>query len=174
MSLKNRSDNNFIYFCSLLYSQMKKITKKYTNGEITVVWKPDLCIHATNCFTELPKVFIPYERPWIRMNAATTDKIIATVNSCPTDALTFYYNENDSDGKKKEEKPSAEISIVKNGPFLVKGSFKIVDVDGNEIVTESTASLCRCGKTKNRPFCDGSHLQCDFNLDDRSSEGSGK
>jgi len=152
---------------------MERITKKYTNGEITVVWKPNLCIHAATCFTELPKVFVPHKRPWIKMDGAATEDIMDTVAKCPTQALSYYWNNKDPQDM-KTEKEKTEIIIVKNGPFLVKGSFKIVDVDGNEIVTESTASLCRCGKTKNRPFCDGSHLQCDFNLDDRSSEGSGK
>jgi uncharacterized Fe-S cluster protein YjdI/CDGSH-type Zn-finger protein len=146
---------------------MKKISKKYTNGEITVVWKPDLCVHATNCFTELPKVFIPYERPWIRMNAATTNEIIATVNNCPTDALTFYYNDDVAQKEnKKEEKTVTEISIIKNGPFIIKGEFRIKDIDGNEIASASTASLCRCGHTKCRPFCDGSHVDAGFKMDE--------
>jgi CDGSH-type Zn-finger protein/uncharacterized Fe-S cluster protein YjdI len=146
---------------------MGKITKKYTNGEITVVWKPDLCVHATNCFTELPKVFVPYERPWVNMKGASTNEIIATVGNCPTDALTFFWN-NEGPKDKKEEKPTTEISIIKNGPFILKGSFKITDTDGNEIVTESTASLCRCGHTKNSPFCDGSHVDSGFKIDEGS------
>lgn len=147
---------------------MGKITKKYTNGEITVVWKPDLCIHATNCFTELPKVFIPYERPWVDMKGASTNEIIDTVGHCPTDALTFYWNNENKKDKKEKEKVATELSIMKNGPFLIKGSFKIFDTDGNEIVTESTAALCRCGQTKNKPFCDGSHVNAGFNVDEGS------
>ncbi|MFH0867379.1 MAG: (4Fe-4S)-binding protein [Bacteroidota bacterium] len=147
---------------------MGKVTKKYTNGEITVVWKPDLCVHATNCFTELPKVFIPYERPWIRMNEALTNEIITTVNSCPTDALTFYWNNEGPKDQQKAGQSTTEISIIKNGPYIVKGAFKITDTDGNEIETQSTASLCRCGYTKKRPFCDGSHVDSDFKIDEGS------
>ena len=151
---------------------MEKITKKYSNGEITVIWKPHLCIHAAICFTELPKVFIPYEKPWIKMNGATTDEIIDIVAQCPTQAISYYWNNKDQKGQKAEE-GKTEVIIIKNGPFLVKGSFKVLDIDGNEIVSENPASLCRCGQTKNKPFCDGSHLHCNFNIDDKSSEGSG-
>jgi CDGSH-type Zn-finger protein/uncharacterized Fe-S cluster protein YjdI len=153
---------------------MEKINKKYTNGEITVVWQPHLCVHATICFTELPKVFIPYERPWIKMNGASTDEIINIVEQCPTDALTFYWNKDKKEDKKDEKEKGAEISIVKNGPFVVKGSFKIKDIDGNEIVCGKSAALCRCGHTKNRPFCDGTHTDINFKLDDTSFEGSSK
>lgn len=143
---------------------MEKITKKYTNGDITVVWKPRLCVHSAICFTELPKVFIPYERPWVNMKAASTEEIMDTVSRCPTQALSYYYN-NEKEVTKKTDKSSAEISLIKNGPIVVKGSFKLTDTDGNEIVTENNAVLCRCGYTKNSPFCDGSHVMHDFNID---------
>jgi len=153
---------------------MEKITKKYTNGEITVIWQPHLCVHATTCFTELPKVFIPYERPWIKMDGATTEEIIDTVGRCPTDALTYFWNKKQSQNTENEDAKKTEISIIKNGPFVVKGSFRITDIDGNEIVCQKSAALCRCGRTKNRPFCDGTHTDWKFKLDDESSEGTSK
>ena len=104
---------------------MRKIVKKYTNGEITVVWQPDLCVHATTCFTELPKVFVPYERPWIKLDKGVTEEIIKTVCNCPTDALTYFWNKDMKEEQKTEntEEKSTEIKILKNGPFLVKGDF---------------------------------------------------
>ena len=139
-----------------------------------LLWKPDLCVHATICFTELPKVFIPYERPWILMKSASTEKIIDTVCQCPTQALSYFWNNKKQEEMKNEEEKNTEISIIKNGPYIIKGSFKITDIDGNEIVCEKSASLCRCGYTKNRPFCDGSHLESDFKIDDKTFEGSDK
>lgn len=141
---------------------MENISKKYTNGEVTVIWKPKLCIHAGTCFTELPKVFIPYERPWVNMDGAPTEKIIETVKQCPSAALSYYMNAEKASGSETNKEPEVTVSILKNGPVIVKGNIKMLDVDGNEIVTEGTTALCRCGASKNKPFCDGSHVQINF------------
>lgn len=69
------------------------ITKKYSNGEITVVWKSGLCIHSKKCWTGLPEVFNPKEKPWIKPDAAGTDAIIAQVNICPSGALSYFRND---------------------------------------------------------------------------------
>ena len=74
---------------------MKEITKKYTNGEVTIVWKPTVCTHSTICWklaTGLPKVFNPMERPWIKPENADTERIIEQVKKCPSGALSFYLN----------------------------------------------------------------------------------
>jgi uncharacterized Fe-S cluster protein YjdI len=68
------------------------IIKKYSNGEVTVVWKPDLCIHSRICFTGLGEVFDPRKRPWITPEKSTTDKIILQINKCPSGALSYYLN----------------------------------------------------------------------------------
>ncbi len=73
----------------------KDITKKYTNGEVTIVWKPAMCIHSKICWradTGLPEVFKPGEKPWIRPEASTTERIVEQVKKCPSGALGFYYN----------------------------------------------------------------------------------
>ncbi len=72
---------------------MKSITKKYTNGEVTIIWKPDVCSHSAICFRGLPEVFDPRERPWIRPENSTTDDIINQVKKCPSGALSYYMNE---------------------------------------------------------------------------------
>jgi len=71
---------------------MKEITKKYTNNEVTIVWKPGICIHSGICFRGLNEVFDPRKRPWITPENSTTDKIIDQVKKCPSAALTFYMN----------------------------------------------------------------------------------
>jgi uncharacterized Fe-S cluster protein YjdI len=71
---------------------MKDITKNYTNGEVTVVWQPAICIHSGICFRGLGEVFDPRRRPWIEMDKSTTDKIIAQVEKCPSAALTYRLN----------------------------------------------------------------------------------
>jgi uncharacterized Fe-S cluster protein YjdI len=72
---------------------MPKDTLKYRNDDITVVWKPNACIHSTLCWKGLIDVFNPKERPWIKMNGADTDKIIDQVKKCPSGALSYYMNE---------------------------------------------------------------------------------
>ena len=67
-------------------------TKKYTNGEVTVVWKPAVCIHSKKCWTGLIEVFNPKEKPWIKMDAASTERIIEQVKQCPSGALSFFMN----------------------------------------------------------------------------------
>jgi len=72
---------------------MRSVTKNYTNGEITVVWKNELCSHSTICFHGLPSVFDPRKNPWINMDGADTDRIIEQVKHCPSGALSFFWNE---------------------------------------------------------------------------------
>ena len=74
---------------------MKEITKEYSNGEITIVWKPQVCIHSTICWrgaAGLPEVFNPAERPWINMEGADTESITEQVKKCPSGALSFFEN----------------------------------------------------------------------------------
>lgn len=66
--------------------------KTYTNGEITVVWKPSLCTHSRRCWTGLPEVFDPRKRPWINAEGAGTEEIEAQVQKCPSGALSCRRN----------------------------------------------------------------------------------
>jgi len=72
---------------------MKEIIKKYTNGEIAVVWEPSKCIHSTICFKGLPEVFDPSKRPWVTIEGASTNQIINQVKGCPSGALSIQTNE---------------------------------------------------------------------------------
>ena len=72
---------------------MKDITKKYSNGEVTVVWKPNLCIHSAICFRGLSEVFDPRRRPWITPDKATSDKIVEQIKKCPSGALSYFMND---------------------------------------------------------------------------------
>jgi uncharacterized Fe-S cluster protein YjdI len=69
------------------------IKKEYTNGEVTIIWQPDLCIHSGICVRLLPKVYHPKERPWITPEHATTQEIIEQVKQCPSGALSFRMND---------------------------------------------------------------------------------
>ncbi len=66
---------------------MKK--KEYSNGEIAIVWQPDLCIHAGICIRTLPQVYRPQERPWVDPEKATTAQLIDQIDRCPSGALSW-------------------------------------------------------------------------------------
>ena len=72
-------------------------TKAYTNGEVTIVWRPDRCIHSGICARGLPDVFRPKDKPWVRPDAASTQELIGQVMRCPSGALTYYLNHENSD-----------------------------------------------------------------------------
>ncbi|MEO8232479.1 MAG: (4Fe-4S)-binding protein [Ignavibacteriota bacterium] len=138
--------------------------KEYTNDEITVIWKSDICIHSGNCVRGLSNVFNPKDRPWIKMYSASTDEIIKTVNNCPSGALTYKRN---NDMLEKVEATQAaqsktKVKIIKGGPYMVEGPCTFVDKDGNETFKEGKIFLCRCGGSKNKPYCDGSHKTIEF------------
>lgn len=71
---------------------MKEITMKYSNGEVTVIWKPHLCQHSGICARGLPAVFDPRRKPWIDASQAATAQIVEQVKKCPSGALSFLMN----------------------------------------------------------------------------------
>ncbi len=72
---------------------MPQKTFKYSNNDITVVWKPEVCQHSTLYWKGLIGVFNPKEKPWIKMNGTTTEQIIEQVKKCPSGALSYVMNE---------------------------------------------------------------------------------
>jgi uncharacterized Fe-S cluster protein YjdI len=150
--------------------------REYTNGEITVYWKPSKCIHVTTCYRELIEVFNPRNRPWVNMQGAPTEEIIRVVKLCPTAALSYKWNKDI--GKPDEEEkgkvtetpqlafePGATITVMKDGPLVIKGNFTIKTSAGGTLKQMKMASLCRCGHSKKMPFCDGSHREVGFTAD---------
>jgi uncharacterized Fe-S cluster protein YjdI len=157
-------------------------SRKYTNGEITVYWKPDTCVHASHCYRELIEVFDPGRRPWVDMYGSTTDRIIETVNMCPTDALTWKWNEDDKNrdidpsntnhinfarpelltpGNDITEEP-VSVKVMPDGPIVLNGTFTVNYGNNVKQVKESIISLCRCGGSNHMPFCDGVHRKIGF------------
>ena len=153
--------------------------REYSNEEITVYWKPVACIHASYCYRELLAVFDPTRRPWVNMKGAATEKIIETVDLCPTEALTWKWNDDEKNktvGKehtnhikfrrpelidkmdKSEQRESpVTVDIMTDGPIMITGSFTLKYNGNTKKIKDTLVSLCRCGKSYNQPFCDGSH-----------------
>jgi len=139
---------------------MKEITRKYTNGEVTIVWRPSICVHSTLCFTGLPDVFKPMERPWVTPEYSTTARMIEQVKKCPSGALSYYMN-NESLAQ-PVVKGESIVEIIKDGPLVVYGNITIKDKNGKEIKSDKVTAFCRCGATSNKPYCDGTHVKIGF------------
>lgn len=133
--------------------------KEYSNGQVTVVWQPKLCIHSGICFRGLPRVFQPRVRPWIKIEAASTEDIVNQVKTCPSGALSFYMNSEDD---KTAESLETKVEVLNNGPLLVYGTLKVTHKDGKEEIKNKTTAFCRCGGSNNKPYCDGTHVKQKF------------
>ena len=123
----------------------------YVGKKITIHDDRGICSHAGFCTDGLPKVFQMRTEPWINADAETVEKIIETIKKCPSGALSYtidgiLYN-------KFSEQP--EIQIIEDGPYFIKGSIELHDEDKPE--SKDHFALCRCGKSKNKPFCNGQH-----------------
>lgn len=133
--------------------------KRYTNNEITVIWKPDVCIHSTICWKGLIKVFNPRARPWVDMKGADSKQITEQVDKCPSGALSYFYN---SEGETKTGEDELIVEVTRNGPLLVYGNLKVKEENGTETERHKVTAFCRCGASANKPYCDGSHVKINF------------
>lgn len=139
--------------------KQKEIIKKYSNDDITVVWKPNTCIHSKKCWKELIQVFDPRNRPWINMEGATTEKIKKQVEACPSGALSYITNSKDN---KETLHTETKVEALENGPLLVYGTLHITNSDGTTEKKNKTTAFCRCGASQNKPYCDGAHVKYEF------------
>jgi uncharacterized Fe-S cluster protein YjdI len=131
----------------------------YRNEKIAVTWHPERCVHSQRCVNGLPAVFRPGERPWVRVDAATADAIARTVARCPSGALTFER----LDGGAQEAIPAETVvEALADGPLAVRGNLRIIGPDGTTLRQATRVTLCRCGQSSNKPFCDGTHLKIGF------------
>ncbi len=138
---------------------MKDITKKYSNGEITINWQPSKCIHSAICIKELPQVYNPNERPWLKIENASTEALRSQVQKCPSGALSYFMND---EANKESEILETKVEVMENGPLLIFGTLKITDKDGNTTLKDKTTAFCRCGQSANKPYCDGAHIKAGF------------
>ena len=107
-------------------------------------------------------VFHNREASFVEPDGASVAEIIDIVNQCPSGALSYTLDD-DSETRLIGE---ASISIAANGPYVLKGKVVLLDIDKGAGASESSCSLCRCGASKNKPFCDGSHWDINFSDDE--------
>ncbi len=138
--------------------------KEYTNGDITVVWEPLKCIHSGICVKGLPDVFQPKEKPWIKIEGASSTKIEEQVKACPSGALSYYYEKQkiNTENMSEVQKSGTMIQVIPNGPVKVSGPCEVALPNGETTTSEKDVFLCRCGASSNKPYCDGTHKKIEF------------
>ncbi|MGQ0532882.1 MAG: ferritin-like domain-containing protein [Caulobacteraceae bacterium] len=126
------------------------------DGEkVQITFNGKLCIHSRFCVTGAPKVFLANVKgPWIHPDAMNAEELMAVARECPSGAIQYRRR----DGGPEENTPPVNlIRTQEGGPYAFRGDLRI---DGTPIGYRAT--LCRCGASKNKPFCDGSHHDIGF------------
>ena len=135
------------------------VLKQYEGPGITVHWEPNLCIHVSNCIRAVPGVFKPDARPWVNVEGASADEIAAAIESCPTGALSYLRTDG---GPQEAPESPTKVEPRPNGPLFVRGDIEVIDAEGNVTRRATRIALCRCGQSRNKPYCDLSHRAVGF------------
>ncbi|NOT33873.1 MAG: hypothetical protein HOP12_06855 [Candidatus Eisenbacteria bacterium] len=138
---------------------MKERGKTFSSDAIIVRFDARRCIHAAECVYHLPQVFDPGRKPWIEPDHADADSIAEVVARCPTGALHF---ERRDGGAAEVPDRVNNVRVSRNGPLHVRGAIELIDADGGTLLRDTRVALCRCGASRNAPFCDNNHREIRF------------
>jgi glutamate synthase domain-containing protein 2/uncharacterized Fe-S cluster protein YjdI len=137
----------------------------YEGRDITILDNRGVCSHRGHCTDNLPAVFRQGTEPWIDPNGASAHEIERVIRMCPSGALSYELN-----GRHESDwLGDPGIELLKNGPVQVRGGLELRDEDENAPQTADHFTLCRCGGSRNKPFCDGTHWHNGF--DDSPGRG---
>lgn len=131
--------------------------KTYRGTDVEVTFDLDICIHVGECLRGEPAVFQLKRRPWVLPDAGGADAIAEVIHRCPSGALQYRR----LDGGPDETHQGTTATPIKNGPLLVVGDIDVRHEDGT-VERLPRATLCRCGQSRNKPFCDNEHLRIKF------------
>ena len=132
--------------------------KDYTGSQITLHDNRGICSHAGRCSDGQPSVFRLKQEPWIDPDGAVREEIIAVVKRRPSGALS--YSVDGTEHRDQQREPAVLVS--ENGPYLITGEVDLADSPMGEGASREHYALCRCGASKNKPFCDGTHWSVEF------------
>ncbi len=142
-----------------LPGRKKNKTVSYRGDGIKINDNRSACSHDGACFKNLPEVFRPKEWKWVKAGKSSREEIINTVKKCPSGALSYTICGVEY---KDYDRPPA-VKLDPRGPLNTEGYIELDDPRGNRPRSREHYSLCRCGKSKNKPFCDGMHMPGLFN-----------
>ena len=143
---------------------IKDKRKSYVGKSITIHDNRKICSHAAECVNNLPSVFRLNARPWIDTDGASTEQIINTIRKCPSGALSYSI---DGVEYKDQNETRPMITTSKDGPLVITGGIDLIG-DGIQFgdgASKEHYTLCRCGASNNKPFCDGMHKVINFKDD---------
>jgi len=130
----------------------------YHGKRITIHDNRGLCAHAGACTDSLKSVFRMKQEPWIDPDGAPVEEIVAAVRKCPSGALSYSI-----DGVEQRDHERAPlITVTNDGPYAVSGGVELMGVKFGHGASTEHYTLCRCGGSKNKPFCDGTHWSIGF------------
>ena len=121
--------------------------------KVTISYTPVLCGHIGACQKLHKAVFDPSKKPWVQVENGTIDGIKSVVEACPSGALRLAIG---SEGEHHIDSDEVSVTIEKNGPYVVKNTELEAEFSGAGASMQEYI-LCRCGHSKNKPFCDGTH-----------------
>jgi uncharacterized Fe-S cluster protein YjdI len=136
--------------------------RDYRGKEITIHDNRKICSHAAECVNNLPSVFKLGSRPWINADGSKIQDIINTVRKCPSGALS--YSIDGVEYRDPEEQRNPTVTVLKNGPYHITGGFELIseNIEFGDGASKEHYTLCRCGASENKPFCDGTHRSINF------------
>jgi CDGSH-type Zn-finger protein/uncharacterized Fe-S cluster protein YjdI len=147
---------------------IKDKRKDYVGNKITVHDNRRICSHAAECVNNLASVFRLNARPWINPDAANVEEVINTIRKCPSGALSYSI---DGIEHRDQNDRNPMVTVSKDGPYLITGGIELIGGDANNTIqfgdgaSKEHYTLCRCGASNNKPFCDGMHEVINFKDD---------
>ena len=135
-----------------------KRRQSYEKAGVTVTFDSDLCVHAGECLRRLPNVFDRRVPRWIRPENASGSEVMDAVDRCPSGAL----HATSTDGATEVADQPVTIRITARGQIEVRGAVSVLDHERTAVRSDVRLTLCRCGQSGNKPFCDGSHRAVGF------------
>jgi len=130
----------------------------YRGKRITVFDNRAICAHAGYCSDGLKSVFRYGVEPWIDPDGAAVQEVIETIRRCPSGALSYAIDGVEAAPPERAPK----VVVTDNGPYSVSGGIELMNVEFGDGASREHYTLCRCGASANKPFCDGSHWRIEF------------